>query len=158
MVAYRRFQRFDYIIKGRNCDWFQSIAVLACITKQANGSFFLLPSSRASSSFCAPVMQAIPVWSNECSSFDITIQNGFFSFHTILNNKTFKQKRFHGWCDMEERILREREVSHLGRFKCFTLQPDSLVASNQVQYVPCSRNRSLGLLGYACCQTTSRFR
>ena len=82
----------------------------------------------------------------------------FLFFHTILNNKTCKQKRFHGWCDMEERILREREVSHLGRFKCFTLQPDSLVASNQVQYVPCSRNRSLGLLGYACCQTTSRFR
>ena len=94
MVAYRRFQRFDYIIKGRNCDWFQSIPVLACITKQANGSFFLLPSSRASRSFWAsrkmsrsprlaheaPAMQAIPLWSNECCSFDITIENGFFSF------------------------------------------------------------------------------
>ena len=125
MVAYRRFQRFDYIIKGRNCDWFQSIPVSACTTKQANGSSFLLPSSRASRSFCAsrkmsrsprlaheaPVMQAIPVWSNECSSFDITIENGFFSFHTILNNKTCKQKRFHGWCDMEERILGTRGQS-----------------------------------------------
>ena len=93
--------------------------------KQANGSSFLLPSSRASRSFCAsrkmsrsprlaheaPVMQAIPLWSNECSSFDITIENGFFSFHTILNNKTCKQKRFHGWCDMEERILGTRGQS-----------------------------------------------
>ena len=56
-------------------------------------------------------MQAIPVWSNVCSSFDITIENGFFSLHIILNNKTFKQKRFHGWCDMEERILVTRGQS-----------------------------------------------
>ena len=139
--------------------------------KQANGSFFLLPSSRASSSFCpsrkmsrsprlaheAPVMQAILVWSNECCSFDITIENGFFSFHTFWITKHSNKRSFTAGVTWR-RGSWEREVSHLGRFKCFTLQPDSLVASNQVQYVPCSRNRSLGLLGYACCQTTSRFR
>ena len=73
----------------------------------------------------------------------------------MWENKTCKQKRFHGWCNMEERILGTRAESSSFGASQYT---DSLVASNQVQYVPCSRNRSLGLLGYACCQTASRFR
>ena len=32
VLAYRKFLRFDYIIKGRKCDWFESIPVLASIT------------------------------------------------------------------------------------------------------------------------------
>ena len=152
MVAYRRFQRFDYIIKGRNCDWFQSIAVLACITKQANGSFFLLPSSRASSSFCAPVMQAIPVWSNECSSFDITIQNGFFSFHTILNNKTFKQKRFHGWCDMKERYGVHLQTKIIENKRQFEVQKLDYPCRNLVIWIwnrnERSRNRIIRTWSY----------
>ena len=33
VLAYRKFLRFDYIIKGRKCDWFESIhPVLACVT------------------------------------------------------------------------------------------------------------------------------
>ena len=66
-----------------------------------------------------------------------------------------KQNMFHGWCNVEERILGTRAESSSVGASQYT---DSLVASNQVQYVPCSRNRSLGLLGYAWCQTTSRFR
>ena len=78
-----------------------------------------------------------------------------FLFNEKKKDKTCKQKRFHGWCNMKERILGTRAESSSVGASQFT---DSLVASNQVQYVPCSRNRSLGLLGYACCQTASRFR